>query len=127
MRNISRNNLPLTARASFRDASALIAGDIEREGEERLVRRYGAALKSDLLKAPHHGSVSSSTEQFLHWVAPRAVVVSSGGPRVYGHPHKDTLERYRAAADVFRTDLLGTVTCFVPASGAEPRCSGSVR
>ncbi|HOY62110.1 MAG TPA: ComEC/Rec2 family competence protein [bacterium] len=128
MRNISRNNLPLTARASFRNASVLIAGDIEREGEERLVRRYGAALKSDLLKAPHHGSASSSSEQFLRWVAPRAVVVSSGGPRVYGHPHKDTLERYRAAAaDVFRTDLLGTVTCLVPASGAEPRCSGSVR
>nr|HPI78353.1 MBL fold metallo-hydrolase [bacterium] len=114
--------------ASFRDASVLIAGDIEREGEERLVRRYGAALKSDLLKAPHHGSASSSSEQFLRWVAPRAVVVSSGGPRVYGHPHKNTLERYRAAAaDVFRTDLLGTVTCLVPASGAEPRCSGSVR
>jgi competence protein ComEC len=125
MRGVSRNNLPLTARASYRKASLLIAGDIERDGEERLVRRYGAELKSDILKAPHHGSASSSSSQFLRWVAPSAVVVSSGGPRVYGHPHKEALERYRVAgATVFRTDLRGTITCAAPASGEDIRCSG---
>lgn len=74
----------------------LLAGDIEREQELALVERYGAALRSALLVAPHHGSRSSSSEEFLAQVQPEAVVIQAGYRNRFGHPAPEVLARYRA-------------------------------
>lgn len=91
-------------------ASALFTGDIEIEAEENLIF-LGNRIKSDILKVPHHGGRTSSSEGFLRAVKPEISVVSAGKNNPFNHPHEETVERYRdAGARLFRTDADGAVT-----------------
>jgi competence protein ComEC len=72
--------------------------------------RYGKGLKATVLKAGHHGSRNSTGDSFLELVRPAMAVISCGKRNKFGHPHKDTLERLKAAgAKIYRTDQLGTI------------------
>jgi beta-lactamase superfamily II metal-dependent hydrolase len=67
-------------------------------------------LRSDVLKAGHHGSKSSSSEFFLKAVEPRIVVISAGARNRYGHPAPEILERFEAiGARIYRTDRDGAI------------------
>ena len=71
----------------------------------------GFDLKADVLKVGHHGSDSSTTPAFLDTVSPEYAVIMVGEGNDYGHPHKVTLDKLKAAGvKVYRTDLNGTVT-----------------
>ena len=85
----------------------LLAGDIERNVEARLVPAGG--LKSDVLLVPHHGSRTSSTQGFIDAVAPRTAVVTAGYRNRFGHPATDVMARY-AGIEVLRTDRDGAIT-----------------
>ena len=104
-----RNNDSLVFELRYGQVSLLLTGDIEREGEDAV------APLLDLnpivvLKAPHHGSGTSSSEAFLRAVKPSVVLISCGRGNPYGHPVPYVLDRYRAAgADVFRTDRDGQI------------------
>ena len=89
----------------------VLTGDLGEEGELALLQLYGKAeLDCDILKAGHHGSRYSSSEAFLDAAAPEAAVISCGQNNSYGHPHKETIERLKAAgAEIFRTDTGGAV------------------
>jgi competence protein ComEC len=90
---------------------ALLAGDIEAEQEARLVRDESAALRSDWLLVPHHGSRTSSTAAFLDAVAPTAALVQAGYRNRFGHPAVDVSERYRERGiALIRTDRCGAWT-----------------
>lgn len=118
MEHANRNDLSAAMKISYGAGSVLMTGDIENETEGRLVRRYGGMLKSDLLKAPHHGSGSSSSRLFLGWARPSAVVISTGGPRYYGNPESGVLSAYRRMGmRIYRTDLNGTVVCMLNRAG----------
>lgn len=78
--------------------SALLTGDLEREQEARLVAAHGAALASDVLFVPHHGSATSSSAAFLDTVRPRVAVVQAGYRNRFGHPAADVVARYRERA-----------------------------
>ena len=71
----------------------------------------GAYLKSDVLKVGHHGSTTSTSNQFLRAVNPAVAVISVGRDNSYGHPHREILERL-SDLKLYRTDLNGTVTVF---------------
>ncbi|WP_046114561.1 DNA internalization-related competence protein ComEC/Rec2 [Aquincola tertiaricarbonis] len=88
--------------------SLLLAGDIEAAEEAQLVATQAAALRSDVLLVPHHGSRTSSTPAFLDAVAPRVAVVQAGHLNRHGHPHDAVLARYTArGVQVTRSDTCG--------------------
>jgi len=98
-------------RISLGRISFLFPADIERRMEKELVARWGRALESTVLLAPHHGSRTSSSAAFLNAVSPDVVVVSCGYGNRFGFPHKRVLERYRRlGAEVFTTADRGAVT-----------------
>ena len=90
--------------------SVLFTGDIEALTEQTLVRA-GADLHATILKAPHHGSKTSSSTGFLLAVGATTVVISDAKNNSYGHPHAEVLRRYAALGmNVRRTDTEGTIT-----------------
>jgi len=103
------NNNSLVTRLVWREASFLLTGDLEAEGEGLLLRS-GLPLEADVLKVAHHGSGGSSTTAFLSAVAPRYAVVSVGADNHFGHPAPATLERLEQQdPTILRTDEQGTV------------------
>jgi len=98
---------------------ALLAADIERRAEAELLARAQESLTADVLLAPHHGSRTSSTPDFLQAVAPRVVVFPVGYRNRLGHPHREVVERYRdAGTAIYRTDRDGAVTITIRSDGA---------
>ena len=83
--------LKVTARSG---KSVLFTGDIEKEAEAQLIRQ-GVDLTTSVLIAPHHGSKTSSTDEFLDEVAPDIVIVSAGFLNRYGHPHEQIISKYQ--------------------------------
>ncbi|MEX0962596.1 MAG: DNA internalization-related competence protein ComEC/Rec2 [Pseudohongiellaceae bacterium] len=100
------NNNSCVLQLSFGDERILLPGDIEREAELELALKYGDGLRSTVLLAPHHGSLSSSSYGLLKRVRPRFVVFSSGYRNSFGHPHERVLARYGE----FGTTALNTAT-----------------
>lgn len=104
------NNNSLVTRFSFGEVSILLPGDIMRPAEKELVAMAGDRLKSRVLVAPHHGSRTSSSEEFAAAVAPQAVLISCADRPGSGIPHAQTLERYAArGARIYRTDRNGAI------------------
>jgi len=101
------NNCSITLKISYQNTSLLLTGDTQNDAETRLVERYGAELKADVLKVGHHGSKYSSTDIFLNAVRPERAYIEVGQNN-YGHPTQAALDRLvKAGAKVFRTDLDG--------------------
>lgn len=74
---------------------ALFTGDLEKEGEADVVRLYGEAIAHvDLLKAGHHGSKTSSIEEFVEKTYPKFVIFMAGENNRYQHPHIDVVNRF---------------------------------
>ncbi len=100
--------------------TVLLTGDVEEAGEEMLLDRLGPVT---VLKAPHHGSRTSSTEPFLERTRPRYVVFCVGRRNRFGFPHPEIFERYRErGTECFRTDLDGAVT--LESDGRDVRLHG---
>ena len=100
--------------------AALLPADIERRSELRLLRGGPERLFAEVLIAPHHGSRTSSTPEFVRAVAPRLVIFSVGYRNRFGHPHPAVVSRYRErGSERVRTDLAGAVMVRMSASGIE--------
>ena len=88
----------------------LLPGDIENGVEKKLVENH-EPLRADFLKVPHHGSQTSSTEQFLSSVSPRMAVISVGQGNPYGHPSAEVVGRYQKdGIGLWMTERDGAVT-----------------
>ncbi|MGC5328482.1 DNA internalization-related competence protein ComEC/Rec2 [Brevibacillus sp. SYSU BS000544] len=97
----------------------LFTGDLERTGEQQLIRRGGLPVV-DILKAGHHGSKTSSSQELLDAVLPKTAVISVGRQNRYGHPHEEVLERFSAMkTKVFRTDEEGAITVVISPESIE--------
>lgn len=96
----------------------LLAGDAETEEQHELLARYGAAaLRSDVVKVPHHGSAFQDPD-FLGAVGARVALVSVGADNDYGHPNAAVLARLAATgARVMRTDRDGDLAVVVDDAG----------
>lgn len=105
------NDNSLVGQLRYKDFTMLFTGDSESGAEQSMVKAYGDELRSDVLKSPHHGSRTSSSDSYLKAVQAKDVVISLAADNEYGHPHKQTLDRYKKyGMNVYRTDKDGTVT-----------------
>lgn len=94
---------------TYGEDSFLFVGDCEEE-EENEILESGQDISADVLKVGHHGSKSSSGEEFVSAVSPTYAVISCGEGNEYGHPHAKTLNTLRAAGVLlYRTDEQGTI------------------
>ncbi len=93
-----RNDDAVVLAVRLGNVMVILPGDIGREGERHTLEHLPRfELPSfTVLKAPHHGSATSSTREFLERVRPAAVVFSSGRDNRFGHPAPVVVERYRA-------------------------------
>lgn len=104
------NDSSLITRVEVGETSILITGDAEAAEEEYIMQIARDSLDCDILKVGHHGSASSTTDAFLEAVSPFKCVISCGKNNSYGHPTNEVLTRLKEyGAEVYRTDLLGTV------------------
>ncbi len=102
------NDNSLVLKLGYGSKSFIFTGDIEAPAEAVLVSNGG--MRASVLKAPHHGSATGSTMNFLRAIAPEITVVSVGRGNGFGFPSAESLARYRAVGSrVFRTDLDGAV------------------
>lgn len=105
------NNNSIVLKLTYGSFSMLLTGDAEQESEERMGKRFGSQLKSQVLKSGHHGSRTSSSPEFLKAVNPEAVVISVGKNNEYHHPHPSVMKRYQdKKLKIYRTDEQGTIT-----------------
>jgi len=105
-----RNDDSLVLELRWRDVSVLLTGDIGR-AVERSIAAVLAPAPLRIVKVPHHGSLSSSTPEFVNAIHPTVAVVSAGRANHFGHPTPEVMARYRqAGAAIFRTDWDGAVT-----------------
>jgi len=103
------NNTSIVSRLVFGNNSFLFTGDIEKEVEERLLLQ-NIFLDSDILKVAHHGSFTSSSENFIEKVSPEIAAISAGKKNQYGHPHREVLERLeKFGIKIVRTDQAGDI------------------
>ena len=104
-----RNDDSLVIELRYGQVSMLLTGDIGREVEQSLIPTLDL-LPIVVLKSPHHGSGTSSSQEFIDAMKPDVVVISNGRGNPYGHPVPYVLERYRAlGSKVLRTDQDGQV------------------
>jgi len=103
------NNNSVVVRLTYGEVSFLFAGDIQQEGEGALLSDY-PNISATVLKVAHHGSMDSTSEEFLAKVRPKWAVILAGRQNPFGHPHGETLEHLKKlGVRVFRTDEMGTI------------------
>jgi competence protein ComEC len=104
------DNNSVVLRVSDGAVSFLLMGDMMSEAERELIRGR-ADLNATVVKAGHHGSATSTTEEFLAVADPKAAVIECGAGNKFGHPEKEVLQRLteRVGSNVYRTDLNGAV------------------
>lgn len=101
------------------DTRLLFTGDIEAQQEREILKKLteqdvidnGQSLDGPLiLKVAHHGSRTSTTEDWLDFWKPNIAVISVGYNNLYGHPHADVVQRLQQlGSTIYRTDLHGEV------------------
>jgi competence protein ComEC len=107
---ISDNNHSIVLRVNFGSRKFLFTGDIERETEGELIKN-AELLKADVVKVAHHGSKTSSTQEFVESAQAKVAVIPVGRESPYGHPKPEVVERWKAAgAKIITTGENGTVS-----------------
>jgi len=103
------NDTSIVARLIFGKNSFLFTGDATKKTEEKLLAEK-VNIDSDVLKVGHHGSKTSTGEEFLEEVSPEIAVISCGRNNSYGHPHEIVLQRLKNfGINILRTDLEGDI------------------
>jgi len=104
------NDISIITRLQWGATAFIFEGDAEALSEKEVLNK-GFNVSADVIKIGHHGSSSSSSDAYLDAVNPRAAVITCGQGNVYGHPHKEVLDRLSIRnIAVYRTDTMGTIT-----------------
>lgn len=105
------NNTSVVMKLHYGEFTMLFTGDAEAPVEDELQKRYGANLKSDVLKVGHHGSKTSSIYKFISRVQPQYALISCGAFKIYNHPNKNVVGSLQhLGAQVMTTFERGNLT-----------------
>lgn len=105
-----KNESSIVMKASIAGLEWLFVGDLGHSGERELMS-HGLPLKADILKAGHHGSRNSSSEEFIRAVSPVLTIVSAGRNNRFGHPHQEVIDIFHAEGiRMYRTDQQGSIS-----------------
>jgi len=108
--SMSSNDQSGMLKLMYGNNSFLFTGDAGTKVESGYVNNYKTFLRSDVLKAGHHGSRTSTSEEFLEFVKPSYAVISAGVMNKFKHPHKDIIERFNQyKINIVRTDKSGAI------------------
>ena len=112
------NNASCVLRISQGRYTLLLTGDIEKTVEQELLSEMRGKLHADVLVAPHHGSMTSSTPAFIDAVNPAAVLFATGYRNRFGFPKQDIISRYQSRGIVtLETDRSGALEVESSAAG----------
>lgn len=105
------NTYSIVLKVQYGNNKFLFTGDAQASNEQDMINA-DYDLSADVLKVGHHGSHTSTSEDFLNAVNPQYAVISCGKGNDYGHPHKEVMERLQAKGiPVYRTDEAGSIIC----------------
>ncbi|MEQ1525253.1 MAG: DNA internalization-related competence protein ComEC/Rec2 [Gallionella sp.] len=114
------NNRGCVLRISIGSQHILLAADIEKEAEKKLIAEHADQLFTTLLVVPHHGSKTSSTEEFIATTLPDYAVFTVGNRNRFGHPKEEVVQRYAdSGAELLRSDEDGAVLVEMNAQGLQ--------
>lgn len=103
------NNYSPIIKIAYLNTSFIFSGDAETLREKEILNK-GYNISADVIKIGHHGSNSSTSEEYLNEVNPKVAIISCGIGNDYGHPHKETLLKLRKKGIItFRTDINQTI------------------
>lgn len=105
----NNNNTSIVSRLVFNETSFLFPGDIYKSVENKLIDE-DTYIDSDVLKISHHGSKTSTSENFIKEVSPQIAVIQVGKNNSYGHPRQETLTNLeKFGIKILRTDKQGDI------------------
>ena len=117
---IRKNNRGCALRISAGNQHVLLAADIEKESEQRLIKEHAGKLPATLLVVPHHGSKTSSTIEFVATTLPDYAVFTAGYRNHFGHPRAEVVQRYAdSGAELLRSDEDGAILVEMSAQGIQ--------
>jgi beta-lactamase superfamily II metal-dependent hydrolase len=101
------NDYSVSLRMTVGSTSFIFTGDAELQSETEMLQHY---ISADVLHVGHHGSRTSTTQEFLDAVSPSIAVISVGSDNTYGHPHGEVITRLEdAGISIYRTDHHGHI------------------
>ena len=103
------NNNSIVLKMNYNENSFMFTGDCELKSEKDILNK-NYDLKSDVLKVAHHGSTTSTSDEWLEAVSPKYAVIQSETGNDYGHPHKEIIEKLeKSNIDIYRNDIMGEI------------------
>lgn len=114
------NNNAIVMKLNYNNFSMLFTGDIEKKAEEEILETYknSKILESDILKVAHHGSKTSTTDEFLSRVKPKIALIGVGKDNMFNHPSNTTIEKLeKMNIKIYRTDLNAEISICVNDKG----------
>ena len=107
----------MVCKLCYKDFSVLFTGDIEEIAEKQILQEYRndlGVLKSTVLKVAHHGSRTSSIDEFIEAAKPQIALIGVGKNNTFGHPNDEVIERLNdCETRIYRTDKSGEISLSV--------------
>ena len=115
------NNNSIVTKLHYKNFSMLFTGDIEKIAEKQIIEEYKnnlQILNSTVLKVAHHGSKTSSIQEFIEVVKPKISIIGVGENNKFGHPNDDVISRLEnIGSKIYRTDKMGEISIMVNRKG----------
>ena len=115
------NNNSVVCKLHYKNFSILFTGDIEEPAEKEILKQYKnniQVLNSTILKVAHHGSKTSSIQEFMEAVKPKISLIGVGENNKFGHPNDEIIERLdNFDSKIYRTDKMGEISIMVNSKG----------